>query len=114
MRILILEDNFERIEFFKQLLKNHDIFITKDIQVALDFLRLNQCEVIFLDYDLGEDHLTSLNNGYELVKKIVEEKLQPNSQFYIHSLNPIGANQMVNLLRDYNYKAIWHPYSLMI
>lgn len=114
MHILILEDSFERITYFKSLLKEHDLFITKDIKVALDFLRLNECSVIFLDHDLGEDHLTSLNNGYELVKKIVEEKLQPNSQFYVHSLNPAGACQMVNLLKDYNYKVIWHPYSLFV
>ena len=79
----------------------------------MDFLRLNQCEVIFLDYDLGEDHLTSLNNGYELVKKIVEEKLQPNSIFYIHSMNPAGANKMVSLLKDNGYYAEWFPFHLL-
>jgi hypothetical protein len=81
--------------------------------LALDFLRLNQCEVIFLDYDLGEDHLTSLNNGYELVKKIVEEKLQPKSIFYIHSMNQAGANKMVALLKDNGYYAEWYPFHLL-
>jgi CheY-like chemotaxis protein len=113
MKILVLEDNPERIKYFRELLKVHDLFITKDIQIALDFLRLNECEIIFLDHDLGQDYLTSLNNGYELVKKIVELELQPYSQFYIHSMNPNGANRMVNLLKDNDYKAMWHPFSLM-
>lgn len=77
-------------------------------------MRLNACAILFLDHDLDEENkLTTKNNGYELVKKIVEEKLQPKSVFYIHSMNPAGANKMVGLLKNNGYYAEWFPFHLL-
>jgi len=113
MKILIVEDNLDRITYFKELLKEHDLFITKDIMIALDYMRLTEIDIAFLDHDLDENNLNSLNNGYELVKKITELKTGENALYYIHSMNPAGANKMVSLLKDNGYYAEWFPFHLL-
>ncbi len=114
MKILIVEDNLDRITYFKELLKEHDLFITKDIMIALDYMRLTEIDIAFLDHDLDENNLNSLNNGYELVKKITELKTGENALYYIHSMNPAGASAMNTLLKNNGYWTQWIPYHLLI
>lgn len=114
MNIFILEDDILRIQKFKMLFKNHNCIFCSDIKEALDILSRQDFHVICLDHDLGRNTLTSLNNGYELVKKIIEANLQKRSQFYIHSTNPCGANNMLNSLESNGYNAEWYPFDLII
>ncbi len=114
MLILIVEDNQNRIDFFSNFLKEHRLICTKYINEAFDILTTRDVPVIFLDYDLEENHLTSNNNGYELVKLIVSNCLQKNSIFYIHSMNPSGANAMLNLLKNNDYKVEWFPFEMFL
>lgn len=114
MNIFILEDNLERIEKFKLLFKNHNIVFSCDINESIEYLYGQDYHVICLDHDLGHNTLTSENNGYELVKKIIELNLQKKSIFYIHSTNMCGANNMVNLLKNNGYNAEWYPFDLII
>jgi DNA-binding LacI/PurR family transcriptional regulator len=115
MKILILEDNLIRIEKFKELFKNQDLYIAKDIQHAKEHCNFNEFPVMLLDHDLGNQiwvDSNEENTGYQFVKWLIENNLQKNALIYIHSCNPIGANKMLSLLLDNGYDGIWHPFLL--
>jgi CheY-like chemotaxis protein len=113
MNILILEDNEERIKWFGKVYYNQTLHISKDIKFAMKLAKQTEFDVIFLDHDLCEENLTSLNNGYEFVKQLVESGLQKQAVIYIHSMNPTGANIMLNLLKSQCYEAQWIPFYLL-
>jgi len=116
MKILILEDNQDRINKFKSALKNQDLYIAEDVQHAKEHCNFNEFSVIFLDHDLGNKmwvNSNEENTGYQFVKWLIKNDLQKNSLFYIHSMNPIGANKMFNLLKDNGWDGIWIPYHLL-
>ncbi len=113
MNILILEDNEERIKWFKNIYRHHKLYITKDIKDALRLISAYEFDILFLDHDLCEENLTSLNNGYEFVKKLIEFRLQKRAVIYIHSMNPTGANVMLNTLKGTGYEAQWIPFHLL-
>ena len=48
------------------------------------------------------------------MKWLVDNQFQKNSLFYIHSMNPIGANKMLNYLLDNGYDGIWIPCHLIL
>jgi len=117
MKILILEDNFERIEKFKQLFKNQELFIFDNVKDAYESCLLNEFKVMMLDYDLDSRHWVDSseeNTGYQFIKKLIENNLQVDTLCYIHSMNPVGANKMMNLLIDNGRDAIWIPAHLII
>lgn len=115
MKILILEDNLQRIEKFKALYKNQELYIFNDVFPAYDACLHHTFKIMLLDHDLGgriwvdsdED-----NTGYQFIKRLIKNQLQKTSLYYIHSMNPIGSNKMLNLLLDNGYDGIWHPYFL--
>jgi CheY-like chemotaxis protein len=113
MNILILEDNPIRVDIFKNLFKSHTLFITEKAIKTCENINYN---VLFLDHDLeGKIWMDSNEEqtGYSFVKKLVQTDFQKNTLCYIHSLNPIGANNMVNLLHDYGRDAIWVPFNII-
>lgn len=115
MKILILEDNPERIAKFKLLFKNQEVHYCDNVLDAYNECLKNKFGILLIDHDLGgkiwEDS-NGENNGYQFVKMIVSAGLQKRSLNYIHSCNPIGANLMLNYLKDNGYDGIWYPYYL--
>jgi CheY-like chemotaxis protein len=116
MTILILEDNLERIEFFKRIYKNHTYFITADIYEAYHIAENTELDILFLDHDLEKENFKAISagrTGYDFCKSLIEGKLQRQSIIYVHSMNPVGGQAMVNLLKDNNYEAQWVPFHLL-
>ena len=116
MKILILEDNLIRIEIFKKLFKNQNVYLCQDVETAKLTCKHNIFDIIWLDHDLNgkEWEDSSLeNSAYQFVKWLVDNGFQKNSLNYIHSMNPIGANKMLNYLKDNNYDGIWIPFNLI-
>jgi len=116
MKILILEDNQERIEFFKRVYRNHELYIYSEIFDAENTIQFEEIDIFLLDHDLEPYNLEALDSGrtgYDFVRFLVYNELQKKSVFYIHSCNPVGANLMLNLLKDNNYIAEWVPFYLM-
>lgn len=63
--------------------------------------------ILDLDHDLGEGNENELEpSGYEICKWIVENQI-PLVGFHIHSMNPVGAANMRQLLTHYGYKEIY-------
>lgn len=64
--------------------------------------------ILDLDHDLGEgeDGYNELaRTGYDVCKWIVENHI-PLVGFHIHSMNPVGAANMRQLLTHYGYKEL--------
>jgi len=116
MRILVLEDNLERIEFFTRVYKNHELIICEKISQAQLAVAYGEIDIFFLDHDLEPNNFEGIdkcNTGYDFVKWIVSQHYQKHALYYIHSCNPVGAQIMVNLLKDNGYEALWVPYHLL-
>ena len=116
MRILILEDNQERIEWFKKVYKNHELIIFSKVIKAQLAVAYGEIDVFFLDHDLEPNNLEGIdkcNTGYDFVKWIVSQNYQKRAIYYIHSMNPTGANAMLNLLKRHGYEALWTPFHLL-
>ena len=62
--------------------------------------------ILDLDHDLGEGNENELEpSGYEICKWIVENHI-PLVGFHIHSMNPVGAMNMRQLLTHYGYREL--------
>lgn len=99
-KILILEDDQNRIQFFKEKLKKHDVYFFDNVEEAKMSIELmGPFDTFFLDHDLDDNIYVKSeekNTGYQLAKFMHEKKIE--AQIIIHSMNPIGAQNMKNLL----------------
>jgi len=115
MNVLILEDNPQRIKVMKELFKNHILFVFDNIKDAKKIVQEHDVDCFYLDHDLdGETWADSKeeNTGYQFVKWLVDNQYCKNSLFYIHSMNVVGANRMLNYLKDNGYDGICYPFHL--
>jgi len=115
LNIFILEDAPERIEYFKKQFENHNLTIFSIIDDTVYYnLKDNKYDIFFLDHDL-ESHLlrTTEKNGYDFAYFLTVNNLQSHAIIYIHSMNPIGANNMLKLFQKANYEVQWIPYHLL-
>ena len=55
-------------------------------------------DLVCFDHDLGEE-----KSGYDIAKYIVENSIDIKA-FSIHSMNPVGRNNIRQLLTHYGYK----------
>jgi hypothetical protein len=51
---------------------------------------------VSLDHDLGEQP-----TGYDLCKWMAAHKAWPSKNVYVHSMNPVGANNMASVINRY-------------
>ena len=62
--------------------------------------RENLRVILDLDHDLGQ-----AKSGYDVCKYVVENHL-PLAGFRIHSMNPVGRDNMIQLMTHYGYKLV--------
>ena len=100
MKILILEDNLSRQEFFKVNLEKHNLTITDSSKVTIEKLSTEKWDILFLDHDLGgQVHVESgENTGYEVAKFLEQNKKFMPLNIIVHSLNVVGAKNIINAL----------------
>ena len=95
MRILILEDDGNRVNNFIELLHVHDLDITENAYEAVSLLESKVYDVILLDHDLGE------GNGTGSIVSCFLRMHTDNPNYYakilIHSWN---APDYMNMLKD--------------
>jgi len=97
MKILILEDSYERINLFKRYFgKKHELYFFDQVEDAKKAIEtLGPFRVIFLDHDLdGRIYVDSEeeNTGYQLAKYLAEKNV--DADIYIHTMNSYGAAKM--------------------
>jgi len=97
MQILVLEDNPERIAYFKRGLIGHIVYFVKTPREAISHLRSNSIDILFLDHDLAGTGLpepSGPGTGYEVAAWLEEHSEFLPNKIYLHSLNPNGRARM--------------------
>lgn len=119
MRVLIVEDNQERLKVFLGHLKNVDRDITANSKIAVDLVKKVKYDIIFLDHDLGivpetgektnGVYLTSGEfTGYEVAQEI-PKSINKDTFVVIHSYNRVGAEKMQSVLDKCDYAPFGGP-----
>lgn len=83
LRILIVEDSSERLEYFRGLYRGHTEFSAGSCKDALQLYVGNEFDLIHLDFDLGPE--TSEDFACHLAK------VPDRCLIVIHSDSPVGA-----------------------
>jgi len=104
MNYFILEDNKMRQQWFKENLKGHRITIVDNVDDAKRILKTSAYDIIFLDHDLGEGTGgESYYNSGVTIAEFIPKTPNKDTEIYIHSQNPVGAENMQKIL---NYNGI--------
>jgi len=101
MRILIVEDDRNRIKWFKEHLIGFNVDIVKTAKLGIVLCKTIKYDLIMLDHDLGGETFFDSDNentGYQVGKAIVES-LNNETPVIIHSCNGVGAINIQSLLR---------------
>lgn len=81
---------------------------TVDLILAILYSGESASFILDLDHDLGENedgYDDYAKTGYDVCKWIVENQI-PLVGFHIHSMNPVGAHNMRQLLSHYGYREL--------
>lgn len=107
LKVLILEDDRERVWNFKKRLVGCNVTTTDDVQECIKLLKSQDWDVIFMDHDLGGTWLANSDEttGYGVACFLKENPTRKPSQMFIHTLNPPGAR----LMKDQIPEAIYAP-----
>lgn len=96
MRILILEDDVFRSRYFIERFGHYDITITESAFDAIEYLKEETFDYIFLDNDLGESDGT----GENVANFLFYNPENPNNKasFIIHSWNVTASKNIASKL----------------
>lgn len=104
-RVLIVEDDETRCEWFRARLSGMKLDVTCDVRTAIRWLEERDYSVLLLDHDLAEEHYFSNEHddertGYAVARWLADNPTsQRDALIIIHSLNYAGAQRMLELLR---------------
>lgn len=108
---IYIDDIRTNDSFYRTLIGDWAPFICRDYQESIDVItqhaQAGDRIILDLDHDLGfddDDDDVELN-GYDICRYIVESNL-PIYAFHIHSMNPVGAANMRQLLSHYGIPEI--------
>jgi len=100
-RIFILEDDYRRIDLFKEKLQfDYDLTITVNSDDAIQTLKLHKFDLLCLDHDLGSRQMVNsleYDTGYRVACEI-PNTINKDTPAIIHSYNPSGAGKMWSTL----------------
>jgi len=102
MNILVIEDNPERIKWFRtQFNPSDQVWFSIDSKSAIKLISEVDFDLIFFDHDLGgEQNVNSSNEntGYQVAKYMREKNYNMTAKVIIHSLNRYGALNIKSLI----------------
>ena len=105
-RILIVEDDEMRCEWFHQKFSSQPRDVTCDVRQAIEWLEAREYTTILLDHDLADEHYCSdepddERTGYAVAAWLATHPDRQRDAFIvIHSLNYMGAKRMLDILQD--------------
>ena len=115
-RVLIVEDDAARCDWFRRRLAGCDLDVTCDVGRACEMLARNEYDLILLDHDLREEHYFSDEPDDERTGYAVASWLAANAgkhsvaNIIVHTRNADGAWRMVSLMRDAGLTAEHIPF----
>lgn len=118
-RVLIVEDDSARCEWFRRRLGGHELDVTCSVAEAVTWLATREYGLILLDHDLLEEHYFSderddARTGYAVAAWLAAHPAsQPRAEIVVHSLNYAGARRMVELLIEAGFTAEHIPFPLL-
>lgn len=104
MRALFLDDMKQRRDAFQRNAIGHTVDFATNAQEAIDLLKANEYDIIYLDHDLAEEHYHR-NNDDDEDGRFVARKMRDMPQHHgtaviVHSLNPVGRANIKSILND--------------
>lgn len=113
-KVLVLEDNDERIkEFKKRFLENKcDGTFVEEASDCISLIEKEEFECIFLDHDLGGKVyvcVNEINTGSEVARWMNSHSHKnENTPVVIHSFNNVGSAYMNRLIKNsFRIPSIW-------
>ena len=102
MNILVLEDDNTRIMAFKRKFIGCTTTFVKTAKEAIKLLADKYWDILFLDHDLGGEEMVESGpgTGYEVACWLEENPSKKPNRIYLHSLNPVGRQNMKDALPD--------------
>jgi len=100
MKVFILEDDAERIRRFYDVLEGHEIRYTDYVEEAKSICLKTEFDILLLDHDLDHEvyvDSNKANTGYQFAKWFRDQGLHVK-EIVIHSMNPVGAENMKHAL----------------
>jgi CheY-like chemotaxis protein len=101
IKILIVEDDKQRIRWFKENLIGNSLDIVETAASGIFLCETKKYDVIFLDHDLGgEIYVPSENEntGYQ-VSKAIANSINSKTPIIVHSHNLSGAKNIHDILK---------------
>ena len=113
--VLVVEDNPERVELFRQWLEHPDVRLlhVRSGDGALNCLK-DRFDCILLDHDLQEGHPLGSKgkvDGRGVVDRLVQSGVNRRTPIVIHSMNPGGRNEMFLRLRANGFAVEMKPFA---
>lgn len=99
MLTLVVDDErtFEELPFQPQPQLPRFCLYARNSKEAINILTGMEVDVLFLDHDLGGDD-TSMKVVDHLLMNV-----EPNLAIYVHSMNPVGAENIIRALQQNYY-----------
>ncbi len=101
MKILILEDDLERVKQFRVWCYKHKLYVVHNVEAAKQAVEeFGPFDLYLIDHDLDNRVYVNSeeeNTGYQFAKYLAEKKIQAN--FITHSLNVPGARNICGVLK---------------
>ena len=107
MRIYIVEDAPERMEWFRKVFHDCEIYHTMNVEQACNDIEENEYDIIFLDRDLSHPKFT----GEDIAWHMMEKQLAQKSAIVIHSMNTRGQRNIKKYLEKYHSQVYVIPFS---
>jgi len=119
MRVFVLDDDEERLKWFKRYFSKDQVDTALDVPSAIEMLDANDYDAVFLDHDLLPEHYGAKDHddehsGYAVAHALAQEaKRQRSATIIVHSLNPDGALRMTELLHGAGYATDYIPFTML-
>jgi len=119
IRVFLLDDDTKRHLWFSNRFDGDFLDIADDVPGAIELLKTNVYDAIFLDHDLLPEHYGSSQKddertGYAVALWLAAQpERQPAASILVHTRNADGAMRMVEELRSAGRNAEYVPFTLL-
>lgn len=100
MEKLLYVDDIRKPNIIRYSTYSYKIIVSRNYDDAINMLNICKFNAIDLDHDLGEE-----KTGYDICKYIIENNIKLD-RVYIHTSNPVGRDNMKQLLERYTNNQI--------